>query len=1108
LWRAVLQQARADAPVIAAVWILLVCAIALLAAAAHYGDAIARGGLRQAVLEAPPADRATTVRTRAPLSAADSLDGTIRPELELALRYPGGDVARVLRSGVFLGADGTGDTGETEPGRAGIPEGGITRLAAFEGLERHATLTAGRWPEAGHDPVEVAMSTGAVAALGAEVGATLALQAERGSTALTVVVAGTWTPASDDAYWLGAPLDLDGVAAGSRVTEYGPLVVAFDDLMSHGPPGTATLEWRALPDLDGLRADDLDATIADLRAFPARLRAALPRDQQAEATTELPEVLTAMSRSIVVSRSGVLLLSLQFAVLAAYAVILVAGVIVERRRAQVALLRSRGATSVHLVAMAVAEGVLLAATAALVAPLVAVLVVRLLGSVEPLSASGIVADVPIGRTTVVVTALAAAASVVALSLPTVTSVASLAGVRAALARQGGRTLPQRLGIDLALLILAGVALWQLRLYGAPLVRNARGELGIDPLLVAAPAIGLVAGAVLAIRLVPRLGEVAEGLLVRRAGAVAPLGGRQLARRPLSYSRSALLLMLAVSLGTFALAQSATWSRSQEDQAAYQAATDLRLVVSGFPDVPTWAQGAAYRTIPGIERAEPVLRRRIDVRRAVRGGDLLAIDAAAAGGLVELPPDAVAAGAPALLAELAAGRPEIGGVPLPGQPLRLALTIDARLEAERELSGGVDLEPEFAGITFSAAVDDADGRLVRLAGGSARLVGDGQRIEASIRAPNDPPFEPAWPLRLVAIELQVNPRFAAAIGTIDLVSVEASGEPTGDAWFPVALDPGATGWGWERAEQSGTIRVGTPTDRPGRLLLRAGPGGNGPIFAIFSGPPTIFRLSAPDPLDALPAIVNPVILERTGLAVGDTVTALSLGQALPIRVIGSVGLFPPLDPEAPFAVVDRQSFERVSFDRDAITLRPDEWWFRAAAGADADLLERLRGEPTTAEDVIGRIELAAELSSDPIGLGVIGALGLGTAAALVFAAIGFLVSAASSATERFGEFALLRALGLSGRDLSTWLTLENAFLLAVGLVAGSAVGLVLAWVVLPVSTLTDTGAPTVPPAAVVIPWQDYAPIWLLAGLLLVLSVVVVTRTIRAVRISSVLRARDG
>jgi hypothetical protein len=220
------------------------------------------------------------------------------------------------------------------------------------------------------------------------------------------------------------------------------------------------------------------------------------------------------------------------------------------------------------------------------------------------------------------------------------------------------------------------------------------------------------------------------------------------------------------------------------------------------------------------------------------------------------------------------------------------------------------------------------------------------------------------------------------------------------------------------------------------------------------------------------------------------------------------LFPPLDPDAPFVLVDRQTLERVMYERDAITMRPAEWWFETAPDAAASVLEALRGEPQTAEQVIGRDELAAELSSDPVGLGVIGALGLGTAAALVFAAIGFLVSAASSATERFGEFALLRALGLSGRELSTWLSLENAFLLAVGLVAGSGLGLVLAWVVLPVSTLSDTGAPTVPPAEVVIPWPSYAPIWLLAAVLLVASVMVVSRTIRAVRITSVLRARDG
>jgi len=1101
LWRAVLQQARADAPVEVAAWLLLVCAISLIASAAHYGDAIALGGLRRAVLDAPPADRSPTASTRLPREAIEDVDRVVRDELTLALRYPGGEIARVTRSGPFLPA-------ATDRPAVSDGLGEIVRLAAFEGIDRHALLVDGRWPEPGHDPVEVSLSEGGAAALSVSAGDVFTVVGERGGDRVEVLVVGTWRPDPLDGFWHGVTLDLTGVSTGTRFVEYGPLVADPSDVVALAPPGSLTVEWRALPTIEGLRADELDATIADLRALPARLRTALSRDRQVQVTTTLPEILSAISRSTTVSRTGVLLLSLQFAVLAAYAVVLVAGVLVERRRAQVALLRSRGATNAHLVAMAVWEAALLAAGAALVAPLVALVLVPLLGDVGPIAGSGIVADVGLGGTTLAVTAVAALASIVALSVPTLTSIASLSGVRAALARQGGRTLPQRIGLDLALLALAGLALWQLRLYGAPLTVNARGVLGVDPLLVAAPAIGLVAGAVLAIRLVPRLGEIAERVLERRPGAVAPLGGRQLARRPLAYSRSALLLMLAVSLGTFAFAQSATWHRSQIDQAAYRAATDVRLVVSGFPAVPAWAQGAAFRAVPGVERAEPVLRRRIDVRRAVRDGELLAIDAATAAEMVELPPDVPPADGHALLAELAATRPEIGGVPIPGRPLRIALTIDARLAADPDLSSGVDLDPQFAGITFSAAVEDADGRLTELAGGSARLVGDGQRLETYVRAANDASFEPAWPFRLVAIALQVNPQFAAAVGTIDVVSVEASDDPTGDTWTPVELDPGADGWGWKRTEQGGTIPVGTPSGRPGRLLLRTGPGGNGPIFPIFFGPPSIFRLSAPDPLDALPAIVNPAFLERTGLAVGDTVTALSLGRALTIRVAGSVGLFPPLDPGAPFVIVDRQSFERDSFDRDAVSLRPDEWWFRVTAGAEADVLERLRGEPLIAEQVIGRDELAQELASDPIGLGVIGALGLGTVAALAFAAIGFLVGVASSATERFGEFALLRALGLSGRELSTWLSLENVFLLGVGLVAGSAVGLVLAWVVLPVSTLTDTGAPTVPPATVVIPWPDLIPIWVLALVLLVLSVVVVARTIRAVRISSVLRARDG
>ena len=89
----------------------------------------------------------------------------------------------------------------------------------------------------------------------------------------------------------------------------------------------------------------------------------------------------------------------------------------------------------------------------------------------------------------------------------------------------------------------------------------------------------------------------------------------------------------------------------------------------------------------------------------------------------------------------------------------------------------------------------------------------------------------------------------------------------------------------------------------------------------------------------------------------------------------------------------------------------------------------------AADVLGRDALTRSLAGDPISLGIIGALALGALAALAFASIGFIVSATVTTSERITEFAILRALGLSARELSAWMSLENAFLLVFGLVAG-------------------------------------------------------------------------
>ncbi|MEI7744942.1 MAG: FtsX-like permease family protein, partial [Chloroflexota bacterium] len=158
-------------------------------------------------------------------------------------------------------------------------------------------------------------------------------------------------------------------------------------------------------------------------------------------------------------------------------------------------------------------------------------------------------------------------------------------------------------------------------------------------------------------------------------------------------------------------------------------------------------------------------------------------------------------------------------------------------------------------------------------------------------------------------------------------------------------------------------------------------------------------------------------------------------------------------------------------------------------------------------VVDRSSVAAGLEGDPLALGVIGILGLGSLASLVFAAIGFLVNTSIGISERLGELALLKALGLGPRQMAGWLAAESVVLLAVGLTLGTALGVVLAWLALPFATLTASGEPPVPAPEVVIPPDALLPTLVLAVLLVAATGLILRGLVPAARTSAVLRARD-
>ena len=1105
---AVVQRSLADWPVVSAAWLLLVCATTLLATGVVYGDAVAAGGLHRALLSAPPASRALDVSLSSDPGSIDSLDAAIRPEIQGAIAATGGDVVRVARSGSF--ADPT------------TPEADVHDLTIFssvEGLEDRATLVGGAWPTAGQEPLQVTVSDVGARTLNVKVGQRLDLVSRLDpGRRVSAVVAGIWTIDPNDALWLGDELDTTGTTGGGSFTTRGPLFLREADIVAlGGGPTRLQLAWRGLPDIPNLRVDGVQALRDGANDLSARLRGVVPVQTSPRVTTTLPALLDDVGRSVLVSRSGVILLTIQFAILAGYAVVLVAGMLVERRRSEIALMRSRGASAGHLVAMAVLEAAFLAIPAAVLAPFLALGVVAILGTVGPTAGLGLLETASIGQNAVLVSALAGLACIVALTLPTLSVSASPAGARAATGRGARTTLAQRLGLDLALVAVAGVALWQLRLYGAPLTRNARGTLGLDPLLVAAPAIGLVGGAVLALRVVPRLAELGERLLVGGRGLVGSLGGRQLARRPLRYTRAALLLMLAAALGTLGAAHAATWTRSQVDQAAYQAVADVRAIEGSYPTMPTWAVGPRYRAIDGVTAATPIDITKVNVGRTIRDGILVALDPTTAATIV------AGGSAPdprrtASLQAVSADRVAVPVVPLPGSPTRLAITVDAALVADPDVGAGA-IAAGTGGLTIRAVIRDGDGRLFRTSTAGATLTEAGQRLIISLRdagdvdgivgaATIDPALKPAAPLALEAIELDFQaPGDLAVSGEVTIAGVEATDLTTGQTgWSVVPLAGDAPGWAWRRLDAvTRDEGITPPAGKPQTIVIPKAD----PVFGGNGNETRAYRLAAElDDHAPLPVVVSQSFLEGAGIDVGDEAALSAFGRQIPIKIVGSTVPFAPLDPTVPFAIVDNGALNTLRFLVDGSARGATEWWLATRPGAEARVVAALRARDAGTSEVIGRAELTTDLSSDPVPLGLIGVLGLGSIAAMLFAGIGFLVSSTISTSERIGEFALLRALGLSNRQLSLWLSLESAFLLVVGLVAGSLLGLLLAWLVLPFATLTQTGAAPIPAPIVEIPWQALAPPYVAAAVLFVLSLWIVRRQLPDIRISGVLRARES
>ena len=939
----------------------------------------------------------------------------------------------------------------------------IIEAATLQAVAAQAALVSGHWPAdpAGGGPIPAALPVTAASLLHVRAGDMLQLRDRISDRLIRFTVTGLYRPRQvSSPYWGLNDIALSGSTTISGFTTYGPLTVTAAAF--RGPLTVDGGSWVAVPRTADIPAGQLRTVAANVNGLRDSLAgaASLP---DLTMTTGLPAVVSGTANTLDVARSLLAICAVLLFLLAAAALLAVARLLTGQREGESAMLVARGATRWQLVRLTAAEAAPLCVLSAAAGGLAGIGLARLLaGSTAAL----------FGWPAFWAAAAVGAGALVIMLVPVLSTVTPGAA-RARRGRQGAIAGVTRAGADLALILLAVVAGWQLRHYSA-VSAGASGTFGVDPVIVAAPALALAGGTVLALRLLPAGGRAGDRLAARGRRLTAAMASWQISRQPIRQGGAALLIVLAVATGTLALSQRQSWTRSVHDQAAFSTGADVRVQTSQPLSA---AQAGALARAPGVRQAMPVA----PFEQTATNGVTLAVDSRRAADVTLLRPDQSPVPAAGLFGKIrpqASAKPP--GVILPGRAGTFRFT--ARL-------GPAALRLGEAAVTVW--VEDADSDVYQVGAGSLPADGRDHTLTASLGSSGGA----IYPLRLASISLQytlpARKPGRPAVFTLDSVSGGAGTAPVpGTAlrdWPAVASSaelaavrqfPGTAGpAGPPAVSSSGVAGTGlTVTFSPGYGLAAGGTPGT------VSGQLTL----TPQAPAVLPGLATQRYLTASNANVGSTVQTFINGATVSVRIVAAVSNFPTVSGTGGGLIVDLGSVQAM-LARGGLEPAPVTQWWLATPGDEPGPappgLSRLVPPGSAVTSASGA---TAALLTDPLStLPQQGLLAV-TVAAAVLAITGFCVSIAAGVRQRRAENALLAALGVAPRAAAGQLCLEKLMLSVPSALAGLVLGVVLAELLVPAITLTSAATRPVPPVLIEFGWTQTLLLALAVAVLPVLA----------------------
>ena len=132
-------------------------------------------------------------------------------------------------------------------------------------------------------------------------------------------------------------------------------------------------------------------------------------------------------------------------------------------------------------------------------------------------------------------------------------------------------------------------------------------------------------------------------------------------------------------------------------------------------------------------------------------------------------------------------------------------------------------------------------------------------------------------------------------------------------------------------------------------------------------------------------------------------------------------------------------------------------------------------------------------------GVFGLLSVGFGAAALLTVLGFFMYALFSFRRRFITLGILRAVGLSARQMTIFVACELAFLILTGLTLGTLLGAAISQMFIPYLQFGSNEAELVPPYLVEMAWPAVYQVYILFALLFVVALIVLAILLRRMKI---------